>query len=267
MVSTAASDNQTLLPSDPVEAKHNPHEPTDVSMDVDGLEDEGYQGHSSPKAQQRKLESVPRDLSMEDEHEEEIERPHNVVTQPNGVIIIEKLDTPATRREKNLRRKAEKQKMASQAGEAISAGSSSNLSVLQVPQPPFLSATSQVHRPFGSRLGDDMESELSELSDLASEVPDKVEKTTTAEEKLKDEDRMNERRPEIEKEREEPKNPSGTEPSSTKKDKVAKPQDPRTEDFPGGTLGKFCVVIDLFAISNVSLFNFPYSLGQGRQVQ
>ena len=244
MVSTAASDNQTLLPSDPIEAKHNPHESTDVPMDVDGLEDEGYQGHSSPKVQHSKLESVPRDLSMDDEHEEERDRPHNVVTQPNGVVIIEKLDTPATRREKNLRRKAEKQKLVSQAGEAISAGSSSNLSVIQLSQPPISSATSQVHRPFGSRLGDDMESELSELSDLASEVPDKAEKTTIAEEKLKDEDGMNKRHPEIEKEREEAKNPSGPEQSSTKKDK-AKPQDPRTEDFPGGTLGKFYVINDL----------------------
>ena len=210
-------------------------------MDVDGPEDEGYQEHSSPKAQHRKLESVPRDLSMDDEHEEERERPHNVVTQPNGVIIIEKLDTPATRREKNQRRKAEKQKMAFQAGEAISAGSSSNLSVIQVPQPPISSSNSQAHRLLGSRLGDDMESELSELSDLASEVPDKAEKTTAAKEKLKDENKINERHPEIEKGREEPKIPSGTEQSPTKKDKVAKPQDPSTEDFPGGTLGKFYV--------------------------
>jgi len=73
------------------------------------------------------VESVPRALSLGDEYVEEIERPHNVVTQPNGVIIIEKLDTPATRREKNLRRKAEKQKMAVQAGEAISAGSSNTV--------------------------------------------------------------------------------------------------------------------------------------------
>ena len=75
--------------------------------------------------------------------------------------------------------------MVFQAGEAICAGSSNNLSVIQLSQPPLSSATSQVHRRFGSRLGDDMESEL---SDLASEVPDKSEKTTTVEGKLKDED-------------------------------------------------------------------------------
>jgi len=151
MVSTAASDNLTLLPLDPIEAKHNPNEPTDIPMDIDVLEDDGYQGHSNPQVQHRKVESVPRALSMGDEYEEEIERPHNVVKQPNGVVIIEKLDTPATRREKNLRRKAEKQKMAVQADKAI-------------------------------RLGDD-ESELSELSDLASEEPDKAERIATAERK------------------------------------------------------------------------------------
>lgn len=266
MVSTAASDNQTLLPSDPIEAKHNPHEPTDVPMNVDGLVDEEYQGHSSPKVQHRKLESVPRDLSMDDELEDESERTHNVVKQPNGVVIIEKLDTPATRREKNQRRKAEKQKMVFQAaGEAISAGSSSNFSVMQLSQPPLSSATPHVHRPLGTRLGDDMESELSELSDLASEVPDKGERTTTKE-KLKDEDKMNERHPEMEKEGEELKNPSEPEQSSTRKDKSI-PQDPRMGDFPGGTLGTLFVIIDLSAISNVSFFDFPYSLGQGRQVQ
>jgi len=203
-------------------------------MDVDGLEGEGYQERSSLNVQHRKVESVPRALSLGDEYVEEIERPHNVVTQPNGVVIIEKLDTPATRREKNLRRKAEKQKMVFQAGETISAGSSSNLSVIQLLQPPFSSSTSQVHRPSGSRLGDDMESELSELSDLASEVPDKAEQATTAEEKLKDEDELNEHYPEVEKEGEEPKIPSRPE-QSPPKDK-AKQQDSRMGNFPGGTL-------------------------------
>lgn len=130
--------------------------------------------------------------------------------------------------------------MVFQAGEVISAGSSSNLSVMQLSQPPFSSATSQTHMPFGSRIGDDIESELSELSDLASEVPDKAEKMTITEETLKDEDEMNERHPEIEREREELKIFSGTEQSSTKRGK-AKPQDPHTEDFPGGTLGKYYV--------------------------
>lgn len=36
---------------------------------------------------------------------------HNVVTQPNGTVIIEKLDTPAIRRERFMRRKAEKQRL------------------------------------------------------------------------------------------------------------------------------------------------------------
>ena len=40
-----------------------------------------------------------------------IDIPHNVVTQPNGTVIIEKLDTPAIRRERFMRRKAEKQRL------------------------------------------------------------------------------------------------------------------------------------------------------------
>ena len=177
IVSTSTSDNPTLLPSDPIEAKHNPNEPMDVPMVLDVSED----GRSSPKIQHGKLESVPRALSMDDEYEEEREeRPHNVVTQPSGVVIIEKLDTPATRREKNQRRKAEKQKMAGQAGEAISAGSSINLPATQLLQRPPSSRTSQTQRPSGLRQADDVESELSELSDLASEEPDKIEKPAIA---------------------------------------------------------------------------------------
>ena len=42
---------------------------------------------------------------------EPIDVPHNVVTQPNGVVIIEKLDTPAIRRERNMRKKAERRRM------------------------------------------------------------------------------------------------------------------------------------------------------------
>jgi len=42
----------------------------------------------------------------------DIDVPHKVLTQPNGTVIIEKLDTPAIRRERFMRRKAEKQKLA-----------------------------------------------------------------------------------------------------------------------------------------------------------
>ena len=55
---SATSDNLTLLLSDPIEAKHDPHEPTDVPMDVDGVKDEEHQGHATPKVQHRKLESA-----------------------------------------------------------------------------------------------------------------------------------------------------------------------------------------------------------------
>ena len=244
IVSTAASDNLTLLPSDPIETKHNPNE-TDVPMDVDRSEGAAHQG----EIQLRKLESVPPALSLYDEYKEEKEeRFHNVVTQPNGVVIIEKLDTPATRREKNLRRKAEKQKMAAQAGETnISAGSSSNLSAMQ-PAPPTM--TSQVHKPFGSMPGDDMESELSELSDLASEDPDKVEAAAAAQQELKDENVTEALLPAIEKL--ERKSPPKSEQGLLKKDKF-KQKGLRTEDFPGGTLGKFYAINKAAAISNMSL--------------
>jgi hypothetical protein len=111
-----------------------------------------------------------------------------------------------------------------------------------------------------------MESELSELSDLASEEPDKAEKMAAAEKELKDEDKVEELHPRIEREREEPKSPSRPEQSLPQRDK-AKTNDSRKKDFPGGTLGKFHVTNDLSAIFDMSLFGFPYSLGQGRQVQ
>ena len=205
-------------------------------MDVDGLEGEGHQGHSNPNIQHRKMESVPRALSMDNEYEEEKEeRLHNVVKQPNGVVVIEKLDTPATRREKNLRRKAEKQKMAAQVGEPTTAGGSNNT---QPAQPPPSSATSQAPRPFGLRVTDDMESELSELSDLASEEPEKAAVAATAQLKAEDETHDLFLEDKYEMEREEPRSPLKLEQSSPKRDKP-KLKEPHMEDFPGGTLGKF----------------------------
>jgi hypothetical protein len=77
----------TSLPSDPIEAKHDLHEPTDV-------------------------ESVFRALSMDDEHEEG-ERPRNAVKQLNGVVTKNSILLLSY-----LRGKAEKQKMVFQACEA-----------------------------------------------------------------------------------------------------------------------------------------------------
>lgn len=67
----------------------------------------------------------------------------NLVTQPNGVVIIEKLDTPAIRREKNMRRKAEKQRLADVAASApVSVDSSGH-----PPLPPPISAVSSFASP------------------------------------------------------------------------------------------------------------------------
>ncbi|CAA7265249.1 unnamed protein product [Cyclocybe aegerita] len=102
VVSTAASDNQTLrrtppFSSDPPEMKHHPEDTMDVPMDVDAPED--YHGEAS----------AGRQYSSDEFEVDEVNGPHHVVTLPNGDIIIEKLDTPAIRREKSMRKKVEKQ--------------------------------------------------------------------------------------------------------------------------------------------------------------
>lgn len=138
-------------------------------MDVD--ESGGHSALHPPEVSQ-----VSRGDSVIDENE--IDGPHNVLTQPNGVVIIEKLDTPAIRRERNIRRKAEKQRQAALGpdGASISTGSS-NLSagnpsvsapyprgaVQQDMPPPETGQDSQYTKDAG--IEDDMESELSELSD------------------------------------------------------------------------------------------------------
>jgi NuA3 HAT complex component NTO1 len=106
----------------------------------------------------------------------------NLVTQPNGVVIIEQLDTPAIRREKHMRRKAEKQRLAGVAASAPVSVDSSGKPSLPPPTsgvssfaspPPATGAsvaTSQALRPPpleapGEQLHEDFDSELSELSD------------------------------------------------------------------------------------------------------
>ncbi|KAJ3502163.1 hypothetical protein NLJ89_g9014 [Agrocybe chaxingu] len=104
VVSTAASDNQTLrrtppLSSDPPEMKHHPEDQMDVSMDVDAPED--YHGEVS----------AGRQYSSDEFEVDEVMGPHHVVTLPNGGVIIERLDTPAIRRERrerSIRKNAEK---------------------------------------------------------------------------------------------------------------------------------------------------------------
>jgi hypothetical protein len=106
----------------------------------------------------------------------------NLVTQPNGVVIIEKLDTPAIRRERNMRKKAEKQRLAGVAASApVSVDSSGNPPLL----PPISTVSSYASPPLMAgpsvsasqplrllplvmpreQLHEDFDSELSELSD------------------------------------------------------------------------------------------------------
>ncbi|KAF9528917.1 hypothetical protein CPB83DRAFT_853421 [Crepidotus variabilis] len=114
----------------------------DTSMDVDQAVGENHEGSRA-----RALSNAT----------EEIDVPHNVLTQPNGTIIIEKLDTPAIRRERSMRRKAERQR------QNLSNGMASSEEVGPEAGP----STTR----FG---GEDLdeESELSELSDEDDEGED-----------------------------------------------------------------------------------------------
>ncbi|PPQ65251.1 hypothetical protein CVT24_011406 [Panaeolus cyanescens] len=105
IVSTAPSENQTLKRSVSVEVKQNPDDENDA-MHLGSVHHPGG--------------SASRGMSMA--VDEDIDVPHNVVTQPNGVVIIEKLDTPAIRRERNMRRKAEKRKMMQEQAEEHGTG-------------------------------------------------------------------------------------------------------------------------------------------------
>ena len=137
-------------------------------MDVDGLPSQ----HPIPPSASRMASPV---------NEEAIT---NLVTQPNGVVIIEKLDTPAIRREKNMRRRAEKQRLAGVAASATVSAESSGSHPLPRPisgassfaSPPHTTgasvAISQPLRPPllsleapREQLHADFDSELSELSD------------------------------------------------------------------------------------------------------
>lgn len=80
------------------EQKHNPNDYDDHAMDIDSPGPSHF--HELPSASRHATPYVA----------DPYEGPHNVITQPNGVIIIEKLDSPATRREKYMRRRADKQR-------------------------------------------------------------------------------------------------------------------------------------------------------------
>ncbi|PPQ79825.1 LOW QUALITY PROTEIN: hypothetical protein CVT25_002979 [Psilocybe cyanescens] len=166
----APHSTNTAPPSSvPPEMNYNP----DHSFDMMDLDEQKGEGPS--KSQQPEAASISRAGSLLGD--DEVDGPLNVVTQPNGVVIIEKLDTPAIRRERNMRRKAEKRRQAALGvdGMSISAGSS-NLSAVKppytqpeesssmaMPPPPVLMQDAEDTKDID--LKDDVESELSELSD------------------------------------------------------------------------------------------------------
>ena len=97
--------------------------------------------------------------------------PHNVFTQPNGTIIIEKIDSPAIRKERSMRRKAERQK---QVGANLSAGSGQKDDITESEPGPSSSQNNPMEKVEGYKKaqaldGFEDESELSELSEDESE--------------------------------------------------------------------------------------------------
>ena len=257
-MSTAASDNYTLRrtppwSSDAQEPKHNPNESGDVPMDVDG---EGDRSFESQPGDHDNLTHVGDDNNLD------INEPLNVVTQPNGVIIIEKLDTPAIRREKNIRKKAEKQRQAALAAEesvaAISASSSTISAKKNSPPPPTIPLTPQLQPPPSNHANDlnitqnqlepqdrtfEEESELSELSEssygwsspmlpleplLPPAVPSEVAPIPDA---------------------------GPSEPKAKKVDppKIKRPR--RTESFPDGTIGEFIPYMNTYTVVEITLWS------------
>ncbi|KDR80942.1 hypothetical protein GALMADRAFT_241500 [Galerina marginata CBS 339.88] len=178
IVSTAPSENYSSrrtppFSSDPPEMKHNPDNSMDMEMEIPMDVDVKEGGEPSTMAQDQP-ESISRPGALAGD--ENIDGPHNVVTQPNGVVIIEKLDTPAIRRERNQRKKAERQRQATLTGDsmAISAGSSNlSTSAKQPSPPPSHSAppVPQPPQPQDAKKREEPDHEtLSELSELSDET-------------------------------------------------------------------------------------------------
>ena len=97
---------------------------------------------------------------------DEIDVPHKVLTQPNGTVIIEKLDTPAIRRERFMRRKAEKQKLAEA---SIPTGSTHRESRARVQSGSKSVAETEKDEKLPSYDNFEDESDLSELSEDESQ--------------------------------------------------------------------------------------------------
>ena len=161
--STAASENQTLRTTPPLGKPSSSSARSTTAMqvkdgdvmDVDALEiqemltaDETNKpmSNASDKGAIRSAQLTQR-----------IDEISSVIMTANGTIIIEELDTPALRRAKNLRRKAERLRLA----EAAAAGPS---------HAPAVQSTSSQLSQLPVNDGDfEMDSELSSLSDIGSD--------------------------------------------------------------------------------------------------
>ncbi|KAJ6581136.1 hypothetical protein B0H19DRAFT_1113888 [Mycena capillaripes] len=128
--STAASENQTLQTGSPPPISSHAATDADNSMDVD----EGELPRSKDKAANLSVDSVPsrvHSLPMVTP-ERVVIPPPNVIRTPDGKVIIEELDTPAIRKEKNLRRREERL-----AAEAAATASSSRIEMDDTPLSPI----------------------------------------------------------------------------------------------------------------------------------
>jgi len=164
---------------------------------------------------------------------DDIDVPHNVVTQPNGTVIIEKLDTPAIRREKSMRRKAERQR---QTEANISAGSSHKEELETEPA----SSIPQSNIADGKAQGFDFlndESDLSELSDDETELSNEAQEGQVVEEKRSP--------PKI---------------ATIRQRKPPRKKPPRVEQFVDSTIGNL-LSTELFAGTELFL---SFSLGEVR---
>jgi hypothetical protein len=147
---------------------------------------------------------------------DEIDVPHKVLTQPNGTVIIEKLDTPAIRRERFMRRKAEKQKLA----ETI--------------------PTDSTHRQGTTRVHSVSQSVAETDKDEKLPTYDTFEDESDLSELSEDESQELERHEDVEKEEELP----GKRVSTSTQRKPVKKMVPKFDQSPESTIGNSCSILN-----------------------
>jgi len=165
----------------------------------------------------------------------DIDFPHKVLTQPNGTVIIEKLDTPAIRRERFMRRKAEKQKLAEvnmPTGSTHLEGKPRVESGPSIPRSKSVAETEKDEKLPGYD-NFEGESDLSELSEDGSQ--------------------------EVGSDRPEEELPGKREPTGTQLRKYPKKKAAKVDQYPESTIGRSCSIIDLLG-SYFFFFQFGQKL-------